>query len=111
MTVIGRTDQTARLRALCVEAGIRVSLAGYIRENDLARLLDVSTRTVRAWRYDGSGPAATRIGGGYWYRLGELATYLARPSAEESGRTGIVPSGECAEDGVGNHPRHRTAQR
>jgi hypothetical protein len=59
-------DAVARLRALCVAADIAVSIAGFVRERDVARLLGVTGRTLRTWRYDGCGPPATRIGHTHW---------------------------------------------
>jgi hypothetical protein len=104
------TAAIARLRALCVAGGIAVSIAGYIREADLARLLGVDARTARRWRHDGTGPPATKIGGGYRYALGPLAEYLARTrtDADESGQEDIADSDEPAEDGA--NPLHRKAQ-
>jgi excisionase family DNA binding protein len=55
-----------------------------LTEAELADLLKVSVRTVRAWRVEGTGPPALRLGRGVRYRRREVDAWLDR-QAEDRG--------------------------
>lgn len=73
------------LRSICVANNIAVSLAGFIREADVARLLAVDTRTLQRWRVDSVGPAAVAIGRSWSYPLTEIARTLT-PTSDDKRR-------------------------
>jgi hypothetical protein len=64
------------LRRICLEHAIPVSLAGFVRESDAARLLDVDVRTLQNWRRDMRGPECVRMGGAWRYSLAALAEFM-----------------------------------
>lgn len=66
----------ADLLHVCHAHGIRVSVAGLLRERDAASLLDCSPRTLRRWRLAGQ-ITGRRIGGGWRYPLAEVARLLS----------------------------------
>lgn len=84
-----RIAATDRLRTLLVAGGIRISLLDLVREADAARLFGVTGRTLRAWRHAGTGPQATKIGGGYSYSVAALAAYVWK-DAEETGKVSVA---------------------
>jgi hypothetical protein len=61
---------------VCRANGVSVSLAGLIREADVARLLGVGVRTLQRWRLDSVGPSACAIGRSWSYSLTEIAATL-----------------------------------
>lgn len=67
---------TDELRSICLEHAIVVSLAGFIREADAARLLDVDVRTLQNWRRDLRGPECVRMGGAWRYSIAGLAKFM-----------------------------------
>jgi excisionase family DNA binding protein len=46
-------------------------------ERELARMLKVSPRTLRAWRVEGTGPRWLKIGRGVRYRRRDVEQWLA----------------------------------
>ena len=72
------------VRQICAEHAITVSLAGFVRESDVARLLDVDIRTLQNWRRDLRGPACVRMGRTWRYALDALAHFMT--PANESGK-------------------------
>jgi hypothetical protein len=83
----------AEMIAQFKEAGIRVTTTGHlVSEADLARSLDVVSRTVQRWREDGSGPVPSFVGGRWMYSCGAVAEWLdecaqARPAATKRDRS------------------------
>lgn len=65
-----------QLHAICTEHAITVSLAGFVRECDVARLLDVDIRTLQNWRRDLRGPEGVRMGNAWRYSLEALAAFM-----------------------------------
>lgn len=76
---------TDELRSICLEHAIVVSLAGFIREADAARLLDVDVRTLQNWRHDLRGPECVRMGGAWRYSIAALAKFMS-PTEESRKR-------------------------
>ena len=54
----------------------------YLTEAELAELLRVSTKTVRTWRKEGTGPPALRFGRGVRYRRRDVDAWLEREAQE-----------------------------
>ena len=50
----------------------------YLTESELAELLKVSTKTVRTWRKEGTGPPALRFGRGVRYRRRDVEAWAER---------------------------------
>lgn len=48
-----------------------------LRDEHVAEWLQVSRRTLREWRYLGTGPAFLVVGGRIRYRTTDVASYLA----------------------------------
>jgi excisionase family DNA binding protein len=53
-----------------------------LTEQELAALLKVSVRTVRAWRIEGTGPPSLRIGRGVRYRRRDVDTWLEQQAED-----------------------------
>ena len=68
----------AELREQCHQLGAPISIGDTISEADLARLLDLSERTVRAWRESHARIPFRRVGRRVAYTLEAVAEYLAR---------------------------------
>lgn len=64
------------LRAAHPEAWVSSDGLYRIRESDLARMLDRSTRTLRNWREEGSGPAFYAIAGRITYALPDVLAWM-----------------------------------
>jgi hypothetical protein len=75
-----------QLRAICTEHAISISLAGFIREADAARLLDVDIRTLQNWRRDLRGPECVRMGGAWRYHIQALAEFMTPADESRKGR-------------------------
>jgi len=63
--------------------------AELINEQEAARMLSLATSTLRAWRFQGRGPAYFRIGGkAIRYRVQDVEAYLndsmVRPTDRQS---------------------------
>lgn len=92
------------LRMICVEHAIVVTLAGFIREVDAARLLDVDVRTLQNWRRDMRGPECVRMGASWRYSVEALAEFMTptdesrkrRKEAEDSVRDDCWSSSDHA---------------
>ncbi len=52
------------------------ALSPLVSAQELADNLDLSVKTVQAWRYKGSGPASFRAGGQIRYRLEDVQAWL-----------------------------------
>jgi hypothetical protein len=68
------------------EHAISISLAGFIREGDVARLLDVDIRTLQNWRRDLRGPECVRMGGAWRYSIAALAEFMTPADESRKGR-------------------------
>src|SRR5687768_6628265 len=88
------------LRAACSEHGIPVTITGFVREADAARLCDVSVRTLRDWRRSGVGPPAVRMGG-WRYSLEGLAAAHTAPAESDEIRQGPA---DCDSDPAAHEP-------
>lgn len=77
-----------QLREICDAHGIIVSISGFAKEADAARLLGCDVRTLRRWRADGHGPRACRLRRSWRYSLTELASVLTPPDKEGQVRQG-----------------------
>jgi excisionase family DNA binding protein len=58
----------------------------YLTEAELAELLKVSTKTVRTWRKEGTGPPALRFGRGVRYRRRDVDAWAERQREEREER-------------------------
>jgi phage terminase Nu1 subunit (DNA packaging protein) len=76
------------LRSICAEHAIMVSLAGLVRESDVARLFGVNVRTLQNWRRDSCGPASIRMGGAWRYPIQGLAEFMTPADEARKGRKG-----------------------
>jgi hypothetical protein len=74
------------LRRICLEHAITVSLAGFTREADAARLLDVDVRTLQNWRRDLRGPECVRMGCAWRYSIAALAEFMTPAQELRKGR-------------------------
>lgn len=83
------------LCSICLTNNIVVSLAGFIRERDVARLLDVDIRTLARWRADRIGPDAVTIGRTWYYAVAAVAAALT-PSDKQ--RHSTTPNDICSID-------------
>lgn len=68
----------ADLREHCHRLGVPVLVGDAVSEADLARLLGLSERTVRAWRELHARIPFRRVGRRVLYALPAVAEYLAR---------------------------------
>ena len=50
---------------------------GLMTEEDLADMIDVTPRTLAAWRIEGKSPASVRIGKNIFYRHEDIQTWIA----------------------------------
>jgi hypothetical protein len=66
------------IEARAKAAGIAVSLLGLIAENDVARLLGITVRTMRRWRESDDGPEHVLINGRIWYGCAAIADHISR---------------------------------
>jgi hypothetical protein len=80
------------LRRICIDHAIAVSLAGFIREADVARLLDVDIRTLQNWRRDLRGPECVRMGGTWRYSIEALAKFMTPVEGSRKHRKGAESS-------------------
>lgn len=98
------TMNEQQLREICTEHAITVSLAGFVRECDVARLLDVDVGTLQNWRRDLRGPACVRMGGAWRYSLEALAEFMSPADESRKGRKGTETSVD--DDGLSSrdHP-------
>jgi len=64
------------IEARAKAAGIAVSLLGLIAENDVARLLGKTARTMQRWRENGTAPEHVHVNGRVWYGSSAIASYL-----------------------------------
>ncbi len=55
----------------------KVDRVPLIDEDEAARLLAVSPRTLATWRVRARGPAFVKVGGAVRYRLADLEAYVA----------------------------------
>jgi excisionase family DNA binding protein len=55
-----------------------------LTEAELAKLLKVSVRTVRAWREKGTGPPALRLGRGVRYRRRDVDAWLEQQAEDDA---------------------------
>jgi DNA-binding transcriptional MerR regulator len=53
---------------------------------ELAACLDVPVTTIRAWRTDGNGPCAIKVGGRVRYATSDVTALLRRQREAEPGR-------------------------
>ncbi len=85
MTTEGELNQRAdRLAERLRQDGFIVTLAEHITADDAAKVLGVSTRTLRSWRKVGNGPRCV-VAGRTWYPVREIVRYLdsqLTPAAE-----------------------------
>lgn len=58
---------------------------------DLARLLQVSTRTLRRWQRGGHVPPPLRIGGSLRWRAADIETWLSSNCLNDSSASLICP--------------------
>lgn len=72
------------LRATHPDAWVSADGLYRIRESDLARMLDRSTRTLRNWREEGSGPAFYAIAGRITYALPDVLEWMRTRRCENS---------------------------
>ena len=49
---------------------------GLLNEVQAAKVLNLSTRTLQAWRTKGSGPAFVRAGRAIRYRISDIAAWV-----------------------------------
>lgn len=52
-------------------------MADYVSATRAAKELQVSSFTLRRWRYAGYGPMPVRVGGRLRYRLSDIESWLA----------------------------------
>lgn len=95
------------LRRICIEHAITVSLAGFVREADVARLLDVDIRTLQNWRRDMRGPECVRMGGAWRYSLEALAQFMT-PTGESRKRRKETET--LVDDDASSSSKHRASQ-
>jgi hypothetical protein len=63
-------------------------LAGYLREDELAKELGRSTKTLARWRALRVGPPSVRNGREFWYDMAAARAWLAAGgSLRKSGRS------------------------
>lgn len=55
-----------------------MTIDGYLSEEQVAKSLDRTTRTLRLWRAKGQGPAFTRVGTNVVYRDQAIRDWLLR---------------------------------
>lgn len=55
-----------------------------------ARRLNISVKTLAAWRQQGTGPAATRLGGRVAYRIDDVAAFEQRRRSRSGRQQGAV---------------------
>jgi len=81
---------TEELLARLREANINVPPSQLLRASVAARVLGVHQRTLQRWRYEGTGPAATRLNASWFYSLSALAGFLDGQSTTNSDKPGQV---------------------
>jgi predicted site-specific integrase-resolvase len=60
-----------------------------VNETEAARMLGISVKTMRRWRWAGQGPVFTKLGGAVRYGMGDLEAFIEagrRQSTAEVGR-------------------------
>ncbi|WP_060613563.1 MULTISPECIES: helix-turn-helix transcriptional regulator [Pseudomonas] len=57
---------------------------GFLTEDQVAMLAQVSNSTVLDWRKRGNGPPYTRFGSGYFYDISDVKTHLTSLKKERS---------------------------
>lgn len=77
---VAEANELQKLEALCVRHRIKVSIDGYVRSSDAAKLLGIEPGTLRNWRHkgDGYGPKFDKgrsDSGHCRYELRELAAW------------------------------------
>lgn len=92
------------LRNICLEHAITVSLAGFIREADVARLLDVDIRTLQNWRRDLRGPECVRMGNAWRYHIQALAEFMTPTDESRKRRKETETSADDDASSSRDHP-------
>ena len=64
------------LKSRLQTAGIRVTIAGYVRESDSALALGIAPRTLQRWRECGTAPRSMRLGRRHLYSVESLADFI-----------------------------------
>ena len=57
---------------------------GFLTEEQVATLAQVSSSTVQDWRKRGNGPTYSRFGAGYFYDLNDIKEHLMSLKKERS---------------------------
>jgi hypothetical protein len=60
-----------------------------LTEVQTARILNLSTRTLQAWRIRGSGPAFVQAGRAIRYRRRDLCSWISANTVAGANQTGI----------------------
>lgn len=93
-----------QLRAICAEHAISISLTGFVRQADAARLLDVDIRTLQNWRRDLRGPKCVRMGNAWRYQLHALAEFMTPADESRKRRKDTETSVDDDASSSGDHP-------
>lgn len=96
------------LRSICLEHAITVSLAGFVREADVARLLDIDVRTLQNWRRDLRGPESVRMGGAWRYSIAALAEFMTPADKSRKRRKETETSANDDDSSSRDHPAGQT---
>lgn len=71
------------------DSGLRTAteLASLLKQDDTARVLHVSRRTLERWRHNGIGPLFLYVDGRVVYRRSDLSEWIERHPVAPEART------------------------
>lgn len=67
----------------------------FVRDCAAAKVLGITSRTLRNWRNAGSGPRFAKIGGAVWYNLRDLEAFMLTGN-RRIGRPRTIPRAAAA---------------
>jgi len=80
-------EEVANIEKWAAANRVRLVMGNRLRRCDVADYIGRSERTIRSWESAGTGPRITRVGGSAYYRVRDLAQFLA-----DAGRSGQLAS-------------------
>jgi len=63
----------------------------FLTQDDVAILWNISTNTLRKWRWEGKGPKFVKLGARVVYRESDVLAYAAANIKNSTAKEGVLP--------------------
>ena len=74
----------------------QIAARALVNENEAARILGLSVKTLRRWRWAGKGPVFRKIGGAVRYDLSDLEAFITAARRHSTSDDGSTAAGQAA---------------